>query len=99
MRGHLTVKVDRLDARVLLTGRPGSGKTTVVMKVARELQQRDVPLTGFLTEEVRESGAAVSIWPDSTAAGKPWPARDWRQSKKWDATACTWPQSMRPASE
>ncbi len=50
-----------MDARVLLTGRPGSGKTTVVMKIVRELQQRDVLLTGFLTEEVRASGARIGF--------------------------------------
>lgn len=50
-----------MDARILLTGRPGSGKTTAVAKLARELQQRDVPLTGFLTEEVRASGARIGF--------------------------------------
>lgn len=40
---------------LLLTGRPGVGKTTVLCRVAESL--RDMPLGGFYTEEVREAGA------------------------------------------
>ncbi len=39
---------------VLLTGKPGIGKTTAIRKIAGELGDR--PLGGFYTEEVRESG-------------------------------------------
>ena len=39
---------------LLITGRPGSGKTTVIRKVAAALSGR--PLGGFYTEEIRESG-------------------------------------------
>jgi nucleoside-triphosphatase len=39
---------------LLLTGRPGIGKTTVVRKVAENLSQRP---SGFYTEEVREKYA------------------------------------------
>jgi nucleoside-triphosphatase len=37
--------------RILLTGTPGSGKTTVVRKVVELLA--DVPVAGFYTEEIR----------------------------------------------
>jgi len=37
--------------RILLTGTPGSGKTTVVRKVVELLA--DVPMAGFYTEEIR----------------------------------------------
>ena len=39
---------------ILLTGRPGIGKTTVIMRLAESLQQLQVK--GFYTEEIRESG-------------------------------------------
>lgn len=42
-----------LGPRVLLTGRPGVGKTTVVRRVAERVERRAV---GFVTEEVREAG-------------------------------------------
>jgi nucleoside-triphosphatase len=43
--------VARRATALLLTGRPGVGKTTIVRKVAEELRQRP---DGFYTEEVRE---------------------------------------------
>ena len=39
---------------VLLTGAPGVGKTTVIVRLAELLADR--PLAGFYTEEIRESG-------------------------------------------
>ena len=44
--------------RVLLTGRPGCGKTTLVMRVVNELA---VPAGGFYTEEIREHGGRVGF--------------------------------------
>lgn len=38
---------------LLLTGRPGVGKTTVIQKVAERLGDR--PIAGFVTEEVRDA--------------------------------------------
>lgn len=47
--------MSRRHARILLlTGRPGSGKTTVVRRVASALGEREVG--GFYTEEIREAG-------------------------------------------
>ncbi len=42
--------------RVLITGRPGSGKTTLVKRVSMA-----VGLRGFVTEEVREEGKRVGF--------------------------------------
>jgi nucleoside-triphosphatase len=40
--------------RILLTGAPGCGKTTVVVNLAQRLSDRR--LAGFVTEEIREDG-------------------------------------------
>jgi nucleoside-triphosphatase len=45
--------------RVLLTGPPGSGKTTVVRKVVALL--RGVPMAGFYTEELRHGGGRIGF--------------------------------------
>jgi len=44
--------------KVLLTGRPGCGKTTLIKRVVDELPQ---PAGGFYTEEIREHGARVGF--------------------------------------
>ena len=43
-----------LRGNILLTGRPGIGKTTVIMRLAERLVGRS--LAGFYTEEIREGG-------------------------------------------
>ena len=42
-----------MKTRILLTGLPGSGKSTLVKKVVASLRR---PTTGFITEEIREKG-------------------------------------------
>jgi nucleoside-triphosphatase len=41
-------------SNILLTGRPGVGKTTVVMRLAERL--KDCRVAGFYTDEIREQG-------------------------------------------
>ena len=41
--------------KLLLTGDPGCGKTTVLRRIVERLRDR-VPMTGFLTIELREGG-------------------------------------------
>ena len=48
------------NVKILLTGHPGSGKTTSVRGVVERLRGR-VPMTGFYTEELRESGRRVGF--------------------------------------
>jgi nucleoside-triphosphatase len=48
-------------ARVLIEARPGAGKTTAVGRLAELLREAGVPLSGFLTRELRESGRRVGF--------------------------------------
>lgn len=43
-------------ARVLVTGRPGSGKTTLALRVVDRLRERGEHLAGFTTREIRRGG-------------------------------------------
>ena len=57
---------------VLLTGRPGIGKTTVLRDLLRRLSAHEPPryrLAGFTTDEIRESGRRVGFRA-STLAGE-----------------------------
>jgi nucleoside-triphosphatase len=47
--------------RLLLEGRPGSGKTTVVARLVELLRTERVAVTGFLTRELRERGQRVGF--------------------------------------
>jgi nucleoside-triphosphatase len=53
--------LERFTVRVLLEGRPGVGKTTVARSLARLLERGRIPVTGFFTEEMRESGRRVGF--------------------------------------
>jgi len=46
---------------ILLTGRPGCGKTTVIRSVVQELTRRGVRVFGFWTDEIREKGRRVGF--------------------------------------
>jgi nucleoside-triphosphatase len=47
-----------LALKILITGRPGSGKTTLVKRVLEKLPQ---PGGGFYTEEIREHGTRIGF--------------------------------------
>jgi nucleoside-triphosphatase len=51
--------------RILLVGRPGVGKTTVVRRLARLLSSMRVSLAGFTTEEIRVAGRRVGFVVES----------------------------------
>jgi nucleoside-triphosphatase len=52
------MRLSGISQRVLLTGRPGSGKTTLIKRVLNELPQR---FGGFYTEEIRDHGSRVGF--------------------------------------
>jgi len=56
--GRKGAMVSRTKKNVLLTGRPGVGKTTIVQGVLDEL---DVDAGGFYTREIREHGQRVGF--------------------------------------
>ncbi len=47
--------------KILLTGPPRIGKTTIVKKVAHHLQKGGYPLKGFYTEEIRDNYKRVGF--------------------------------------
>jgi nucleoside-triphosphatase len=47
--------------RLLLEGRPGSGKTTAVARLVELLRGERLSVTGFLTRELRERGERVGF--------------------------------------
>jgi nucleoside-triphosphatase len=49
------------DSVLLLTGAPGSGKTTIVRRVAEELRKKKRRIAGFLTTEIREGRERVGF--------------------------------------
>jgi nucleoside-triphosphatase THEP1 len=44
--------------KILFTGLPGSGKTTLISRIVQQLR---IPLTGFFTREIREEGKRVGF--------------------------------------
>jgi len=50
-----------VSVRVLIEGRPGSGKTTVTARLASLLAERRVAVQGFVTHELREDGRRVGF--------------------------------------
>lgn len=50
-----------MTTRILVEGRPGAGKTTAARRLAVILRERDVPVRGFTTEEIRVSGRRVGF--------------------------------------
>ena len=48
-------------ARILITARPGAGKTTAIARLAELLREAGVPVAGFLTRELREGRRRVGF--------------------------------------
>jgi nucleoside-triphosphatase len=59
-RKRLRTRILR-SVKLLIEGRAGSGKTTAVLALADLLRRADVPLKGFVTEEMREARRRVGF--------------------------------------
>jgi nucleoside-triphosphatase len=53
--------------RILITGQPGCGKTTLIKKVARSIS---IPFCGFFTNEIRKKGKRAGFEIESFAGNK-----------------------------
>ncbi|MBS7645013.1 MAG: NTPase [Candidatus Bathyarchaeia archaeon] len=61
---------------LVLTGRPGVGKTTVIVEVVKLLRGRDVSVGGFISREVRDKGVRIGFEViDLASGGRGWLAR------------------------
>jgi nucleoside-triphosphatase len=47
--------------RILLEGRPGAGKSTIARRLAELLGEDGIPVSGFVTEEIREGGRRLGF--------------------------------------
>jgi nucleoside-triphosphatase len=47
--------------KALIEARPGAGKTTAAIRLAEQLRAAELPVAGFVTEEVRERGVRVGF--------------------------------------
>jgi len=47
--------------KILITGPPRVGKTTIIKKVSQSLKEKGYSLRGFYTEEIREKGKRVGF--------------------------------------
>ncbi len=55
---------------LLITGRPGIGKTTLIKWAVEKARGLNIPFTGFYTEEIREGGERVGFKVVSLSDGK-----------------------------
>ena len=56
--------------KILLTGKPGVGKTTVLVETIRELEARGLRVGGMVSREVRDGGVRVGFEISDLASGR-----------------------------
>ncbi len=61
---HLKNKIEKIEnsfVKIFLTGRPGIGKSTILIKIIEELKRNEKNVCGFVTPEVRENGRRIGF--------------------------------------
>jgi nucleoside-triphosphatase len=56
--------------KILLEGRPGSGKTTVARSLVRILHAHGIRVAGFTTEEIRERGHRIGFQVEGVSGAR-----------------------------
>lgn len=56
--------------KILITGRPGVGKTTVMSKIAEGLREKGVSVGGMITYEAREKGVRTGFVVEDLKTGE-----------------------------
>lgn len=56
--------------KIFITGRPGVGKTTILMKIVKELRSKNINVTGFYCPEIRKGTNRVGFKIVSISSGK-----------------------------
>jgi len=56
--------------KIFLTGRPGSGKSTVLMKVIEQLRAEGLKIGGIITPEIRVEGRRIAFKVVDLSSGK-----------------------------
>ncbi|RLF10003.1 MAG: hypothetical protein DRJ62_05780 [Thermoprotei archaeon] len=59
-----------MTSKVMVTGRPGVGKTTVVLRVVEQLKEMGLSVGGIITLEVRSRGVRVGFKMVDLATGR-----------------------------
>jgi len=47
--------------KIFITGNPGCGKTTLIKEIVLHFKEKDIPLSGFITEEVRKGNTRIGF--------------------------------------
>jgi nucleoside-triphosphatase len=47
--------------KIFITGNPGCGKTTLIKEIAFHLKEEGIPLSGFITEEMRKGNTRIGF--------------------------------------
>lgn len=56
--------------RIFITGKPGCGKTTLILKLVERLRERGYRLGGFITRELRKGGKRIGFEVEDIETGE-----------------------------